>query len=161
MTFSPIEIATAYHEAGHAALAIALGRAVQRVTVAPNELRLGQCQFKKGTVRASQDALETQILVLLGGLAAEAGQTGLYDSAGAAQDLRDVRKLTSGRAKNQRQAERLERRLLDKAEHILSQPGVWLAVERIAAELLRCTTLSGRAAHHLYNQAIAEAERER
>ena len=158
MTFSPAEIATAYHEAGHAVIALALGRPVQRVSVQANHLRLGQCELKKGAGRPAKDAVETEILILLGGLAAEARQTGEYARAAAAQDLRGVRLLTQTRAESPRQAERLERRLLDKTEHILDQPGVWLAAERIAEELLRSTTISGRAARHLFDQAARRPE---
>lgn len=155
MTHSPHEIATAYHEAGHAVLALALGRPVNRISVLPNQVRLGQCDIQKGSFRPSKDLLETQILILLGGLAAEARHTGRYCWEGAAQDLRGVRSLSQRRASGPRQVERLERRMLDKAEHLLDQPGVWLAVERISAELLRCTTISGRAARHLFDEAIA------
>jgi ATP-dependent Zn protease len=153
MPFSPIEVATAYHEAGHAVMALALGRPVQRVSVQPNQLRLGHCEIKKGTFRPSKDILETEILILLGGLAAEARHTGRYSWSGAAHDLSGVRTLARMRAASERQVERLERRMLDKAEHILSQPGVWSAAKRIADELLRCTTISGRAARHLFEQA--------
>ena len=152
MTFSPIEIATAYHEAGHAVMALALGRPVQRVSVQPNRLRLGHCELKKGSFRPSKDVLETEILILLGGLAAEARHTGRYGWSGAAQDLCGVRSLARMRAASERQVERLERRMLTKAEHILNQPGMWSATERIADELLRSTTISGRAARHLFEQ---------
>jgi ATP-dependent Zn protease len=157
MTFTPNQIATAYHEAGHAVIALALGRNVQRVSVQDNHLRLGHCEIKKGSFRPVKDAVETQILILLGGLAAETHQMGHYDSEGAAQDLREVRSLTQTRAGGQRQAERLERRMLDKAEYILDQPGVWVAAQQIADELLRHTTISGRAARHLFDQAATQA----
>ena len=48
--------------------------------------------------------------------------------------------------------------MLDKAEYILDQPGVWLAVQRIAEELLLHTTISGRAARHLFDRAAAQAK---
>jgi ATP-dependent Zn protease len=154
MTFSAQEIATAYHEAGHAVLALALGRTVSRVSVLPNHLRQGQCDIQKGAFRASQDVMETQVLILLGGLVAEARHTGHYCPEGASQDLRVIRSLTNKRATTQKQIERLERRMVDKAEHILDRPGVWSAVEKIAAELLRCSTISGRAARHLFDAAV-------
>jgi ATP-dependent Zn protease len=159
-TFAPNEIATAYHEAGHAVIALALGRNVQRVSVQDNHLRLGHCEIKKRSFRPVKDDVETQILILLGGLAAETRQMGHYDSEGAAQDLREVRSLTQTRAGGQRQVERLERRMLDKAEHILDQPGMWMAAQRIADELLRHTAISGRAARHLFDQASAQARDE-
>ncbi|MSQ97654.1 MAG: cell division protein FtsH [Gemmataceae bacterium] len=157
MTFSPDEIATAYHEAGHAVMALVLGRPVQRVSIEPNHLRLGHCAIKKGTFRPSGDPLETEILFMLGGPAAEARHVGEYSWDAAAQDLRGVRALTTQRTAGERQAERLEQRLLAKTEHILNRPGVWTAVERIVEELLRCTTISGRAARHLFEHATAEA----
>jgi ATP-dependent Zn protease len=160
MSPAPHDIATAYHEAGHAVLAMALGRAVQRVSIEPNQLRLGMCELKKGKARGSEDAVETEILYLLGGLAAEARHTGEYCHEGAAQDLRMVRSLTRMRAASDKQIERLERRMLDKTEHLLNQRSNWLAVTLIAAELLRTPTISGRAARHFFEQAARQAEKE-
>lgn len=157
MTCSPEEIATAYHEAGHAVVALALGRDVQRVSILANQQRLGHCELKKGRRRQASDAVESQMLILLGGPAAEARHTGRYAWEKAAQDLRDVRSLAMARAGSQRQVEKLERRMLDKVQHILRQPGVWEAAARIAEELLHQTTISGRAARHLFDIASAQA----
>jgi len=159
MERSPHDIATAYHEAGHAVVALVLGRPVHRVSILPNHLRLGQCELRKGAARPSPDVLERDVLILLGGPAAEARYTGRYDWDAADCDLRAMRSLTEMRAASQRQVERLERRMLDKAEHLLDRPGVWGATQRIAEELLRCTTISGRAARHFFEVAIAQAER--
>jgi ATP-dependent Zn protease len=144
--------ATAYHEAGHAVMALALARPVQRVSMRPNHKHLGLCEFGKGVFRPSEDWLEREILISLGGLAAEAIHTGDYALDAAERDLRYVRDLAVKRA-GERQAERLERRLLTKAEHLLGQPQHWRAVELIAAELLRCGAISGRAARHFFDQA--------
>jgi len=148
--------ATAYHEAGHAVIALVLGRNVQRVSILPNQLRLGQCELKKGRAKPAHDPVEVEILILLGGLAAEACYSGEYLWVGAQQDLRAVRAMTSERVAGLKQIERLERRLLDKVEHLLADPATWRATELIAAELLRCTTISGRAAKHLFEQAAAQ-----
>ena len=150
----PFDEATAYHEAGHAVLALALGRPVQRVSALPNRERLGQCDFRKGVVRPSEDWLERELLIALGGVAAEARHTGTYAWDMADRDLQYVRDLAVRRA-GERQAERLERRLLAKAEHLLAKDGYWRAVELIAAELLRRGSISGRAARHLFDQACA------
>lgn len=131
---------------------------MQRVSILPNQLRLGQCELKKGRARPAHDPAEVEILILLGGVAAEACRTGEYTWTGARQDLRAVRDITSRRAGSEKQIARLERRLLDKVEHLLADPAVWRATELIAAELLRCTTISGRAAQHLFDQAAAELE---
>jgi ATP-dependent Zn protease len=146
-------VATAYHEAGHAVVALALGRPVHRVSVLADRERLGSCEFGKAVFRPSEDWLERESLIALGGLAAEARFTGVYALDGAARDRRYVAGLALQRAGNARKAERLERRLLAKVEHLLSREDNWRAVERIAAELLRSGTISGRAARHLFEEA--------
>jgi hypothetical protein len=154
-----IDEATAYHEAGHAVAALALGRPVHAVSALPTRHHLGICQFGKAVFRPSEDWVEREILIALGGIAAEAILTGDYAWEEAQRDFSYIRDLTLQRAGGkERQAERLERRLLSKAEHLLSQPGHWRAVELIARELVRVGEISGRAARHFFEQANA-AER--
>jgi ATP-dependent Zn protease len=148
----PHDETTAYHEAGHAVVALALGRSVHGVSILPQRDRLGQCEYRKARLRPSEDWLEREMLIALGGIAAEARFTGSYAADMAATDLRYVRDLAVQRV-GQRRAERLERRLLAKAEHLLSQEGQWRAVELIARELLRRGEISGRTARHLFEQA--------
>jgi hypothetical protein len=143
--------ATAYHEAGHAVLALILGRPVERVSILPDRRFAGHCQFGKGVFRPTEDWLEREMLIALGGIAAEARHTGDYAWQGAARDQRYVEELAVQRA-GARRAERLQRRLLAKAEHLLAQQGHWRAVELIVAELLRCGTISGRAVRHLFER---------
>jgi ATP-dependent Zn protease len=147
----PSDEATAYHEAGHAVVALALGRPIHRVSVLPDGQFLGLCRFGKGVFRPSEDWLEREILIALGGLAAEARLTGDYAWDAADRDRQYVRQLAVQRA-GERQAERLERRLLAKAEHLLGQEGNWRAVELIAAELLQRGVISGRTARHLFDR---------
>jgi hypothetical protein len=146
--------AVAYHEAGHAVAALALGRPVQHVSVLPDREHLGVCAFRKGTFRPSQDWIEHEILISLAGVAAEARHTGDYAWDGAARDLQFVRRLIVERTGGRR-AERLERRLLSKTEHLLAREGHWRAVELIVAELLLRGAISGRAARHLFDQGCA------
>jgi len=150
------EQATAYHEAGHAVLALLLERTVQHVSILPNREHLGICEFGKGSVRRSEDWLEREILIALGGIAAEARLTGDYAWDGAARDQKYVERLAVQRAGESR-ADKLQRRLLAKAEHHLADEGAWLAVELIAAELLRVKEISGRTALHLFERAMARA----
>jgi ATP-dependent Zn protease len=145
---------TAYHEAGHAVVALALGRPVHRVSVLPNRDRLGQCEFGKGVFRPSEDWVEREVMISLAGLAAEARHTGTYGWDEAERDLRYVRRLLS--QTTERAAERLERRLLKKVENLLADDEHWRAVELIAAELLIHGVISGRAARHLYERAVEE-----
>src|SRR5271163_2105137 len=110
--------ATAYHEAGHAVVALILGRPVKRVSILPKHERLGVCEFGKGSVKPSEDRLEREILIALGGIAAEARFTGNYSWDGAARDQQYVQRLAVKRAGEGR-TERHQRRLLAKAEHLL------------------------------------------
>jgi hypothetical protein len=151
---TPQDVATAYHEAGHAAMSLMLRRPIERVSIEPNQVRLGQCKLRKSVHGPLKDAVETEILILLGGLGAEARHTGAYDWDAASEDMRSVRRLLEMRAANDRQMKRTESRLLDKAEHLLDQPGMWTAIERIAAELLRYGSVSGRGVRHIFEQAI-------
>jgi len=153
--------ATAYHEAGHAVMAVSVGRSIQKVTIAPGKLstggmRLGICEIQKGRAKASRDSLEDDVLILLAGMVAEARFTGQYCPRGAAQDLQAARRLLATRAGRERQVERLERRLLDKTEHLLNDPAHVAAMESVVAELVQKTTISGRAVRHFFSQASAQ-----
>jgi ATP-dependent Zn protease len=151
-TEQPTDEATAFHEAGHAVAALALGRPVHRVSVLGDREHLGTCHFGKAVFRPSEDWLEREMLIALAGLAAEARHAGRYAWEGAGRDLQYAAELARQRAGGARQAERLQKRMLSKVEHLLGQEGNWRAVERIAAELLRYGALSGRAARHLYEE---------
>ena len=155
MEQQPHDEVTAYHEAGHAVVALALGRTIHKVTVLPNRERLGECRFGKGDTRRTDDWLEREILIALGGLAAEARFTGAYGTDEAGQDLRFVRRLALER-KSDRAAERYEQRMLAKVEYMLADEGAWRAVELIAAELVKHGTISGRAARHLFEAATRD-----
>jgi ATP-dependent Zn protease len=157
MAAVPDEV-TAYHEAGHAVVALVLGRPVAHVSILPTREYLGICQFGKPVFRPSEDWLEREILIALGGVAAEALHTGEYAWAGADRDHRYVHGLALQRAGNERQAERLERRMLAKTEHLLTRPAHWRAVERLAAELVRLREVSGRTARHLFEQCLKEED---
>jgi Peptidase family M41 len=145
--------ATAYHEAGHAVIALSLGRAIQRVTVVPKHRYLGACEFQKSRFKPTKDWLEDEILILFAGMVAESRITGKLCPNGAAQDLRGVRRLALMRAGGDRQVERLERRLLDKTEYLVNDNMHWLAIETIAKELVIHHTISGRAARHHFELA--------
>ena len=148
--------ATAFHEAGHAVMALYLGRIVLQVSIIPSKTRLGECQLQKGRSKPTKDALEDDILILFAVRTAEAMHTGEYCLPGAAQDLRLIRKLIAQRADGQKQVERLERRLLAKAENILGDAETWQAVEKISQALLEQETISGRAARHWFDHCLGD-----
>lgn len=153
------DILTAYHEAGHAVMALIVGRDVHRVSILPNQTRLGACELKKGRSKPSRDMLEDEVLILLAGVAAEGRLTENYNWSGGSQDLRQAQYLIESRAGNQRQSERLHRRMLDKAEYLLDDSAHWGAVQVIANQLLELKTISGRAARHFYNMQLAKKDR--
>lgn len=150
---------TAYHEAGHAVMALVVGRPVEKVTISPGQLvaggrRLGACKIQKGRTKPSKDAVEASVLILLAGMVAESRVTGRYDQQGAAQDLFMVKDLlTANRARTEKQFQKLARRMIDKTEHILREPGPTKAIQLVAAALLENETISGRAARHLFETA--------
>ena len=150
------DIATAYHEAGHAVVALAHDRPIHRVSVLPNQLHLGICEFRKGVQRGSVDFVEQEILISLAGMAAEARHTGRYDRAAAGRDLRHARTMALQRA-TEKQLDRYERRMLSKVENLMNDDALWAAVESIASELMKHGQISGRAATHLYKLATRES----
>ncbi|MFO1064594.1 MAG: cell division protein FtsH [Pirellulales bacterium] len=156
--------ATAYHEAGHAVMALALGRPLEKVTIAPGKIpygpaTLGMCKIQKGRFKPSKDELEDDMLILLAGMAAESQVTGRYCKQGAAYDLNAVAGLAASRAGSEDQIRRVVKRALNKAENILEDEECKLALESIAAELLSRETISGRSARHLYEEAVRRASR--
>lgn len=154
----PPQTATAFHEAGHAVMALLVGRPVEKVTISPSQLqtggrRLGACKVQKGRTKASKDGIEDEALVLLAGMVGESHVTNRYCQHGAAQDLRAVSRLLANRAPSERQLERLVQRLLNKTEHLLSDEVNADAIRLVAKELIEKETISGRAVRHLYEQA--------
>ena len=144
---------TAHHEAGHAVIAIAVGRSVNKVSIIAKNTKLGVCKMKKGRAKASQDVLEGELLILLAGMAAESRISGRYNLQGAAQDLRDAERLAMMRAGNERQAGKTIKRALDKVQNMLSQKDTWAAVKAVAKDLIEKEEISGRAAVHHVEQA--------
>ncbi|MCR9118313.1 MAG: cell division protein FtsH [bacterium] len=156
-------VATAYHEAGHAVMAVSLGRVIQKVTIAPGKSQFGQAHLGitamgKGRTKASKDLLEDEALILLAGMVAEAHFTGHYCRHGAGQDLRYLQRLLRDRAGSESQLERLQRRLLDKTEHLLREKHHAKAIELIAQELIQRTTISGRAVRHFFQYAEQQSK---
>jgi hypothetical protein len=143
-------VVTAYHEAGHAVAALVLGRPVAWVSIRPDRKYLGVCAFAKGVFRPSEDWVEREAVIALAGPAAEAGFTGQMDWTGAAHDYDYAFGLARGRGGDDKRADRLVKRWLAKADHLLGRGDTWDAVERIAAELVRLEEISGRAARHLF-----------
>lgn len=139
-------------------MAVSLGRLVHKVTIEPGksqfgEKRLGRCEMGKGRSKASKDPLEEDVLILYAGMVAEAHFTGQYCKSGAREDLANILRLIEPRVKTQKQLERLQKRLLNKTEHLLADEKYAKAIQMIAVELIEKTTISGRAVQHFFRQA--------
>jgi ATP-dependent Zn protease len=142
-------------------MACLLGRPIEKVTISPANLqtggvRLGACKIQKGRSKPTKDWIEDECLILLAGMVAESKFTGKYSQRGASSDLSSVRRLLADRARNERQLEKLERRMLDKAEYLLNEPAQEKAIELIAQELIEKESISGRAVKHFLNQATQQ-----
>jgi len=145
----------------HALVAAIVGRPIQKVTITPANLqtggvRLGAVKFQKGRSKSTNDWLEDEVLILLAGMVAESKFTGQYCDDGARQDLRAVRNLINQRAATERQMEKLERRLLDKVEHLLEQDHHVAALKMIVDQLMKTQTIKGRTVIHFLNQALQQ-----
>lgn len=157
-------IATAYHEAGHAVMAVSLGRSIHKATIVAARLqtggvRLGAVKMQQGRSKSTQDWLEDEVLILFAGMVAEAHFTGSYCQRGAASDLRAIDQLLASRAKTERQLEKLHRRMLDKTEHILGDEVHDKAVREVAKQLLEHQTIKGRLVKHFLNQAVQQSQK--
>ncbi|MGB7345328.1 MAG: cell division protein FtsH [Pirellulaceae bacterium] len=155
-------VATAFHEAGHAVMAFSLGRPIEKVTIVPGKMqfggtRLGACKIQKGRTKSTKDWLEDEALILLAGMVAEAHFTGRYCPNGASQDLRAVERLVESRLganfANQRQFDKLLKRWIGKTQYVLDDPDYRQAIEWIADDLIKKSTVSGRAVRHFFQQA--------
>lgn len=160
----PALIATAYHEAGHAVMAVSLGRTIQKATIVAAKLqtggtRLGAVKMQQGHSKPSQDWLEDEVLILFAGMVAESQFTGSYCQRGAASDLRAIDRLLETRAKTERQMEKLHRRLLDKTEYMLGDDVHEKAIKSVADQLLEQQTIKGRLVKHFLNLAIAQSKK--
>ncbi len=103
-----------------------------------------------------QDYFETEAMILLAGIVSEARITGKLNWSGARQDMVNLQKMISTRVVSESAAQRLQRRLFDKTEHLVMQSGIWSAIEKIAHMLVQQRSLSGRSARHIYDEATRE-----
>lgn len=157
-----ITLATAYHEAGHAVMALSFGCMIKKVTIVSGrswmgQHRLGVCELQKGRSANARNLLDDEIVILFAGMVAEARFTGRYCEVGAEEDLRAIRRLICHRVSTVKQHERLHRRLLARTEHFLDDEATALAVEMVANELVQKQTMSGRAVRHFYEQAMRKS----
>ena len=86
---------TAYHEAGHAVMALALRRSIERVSIEPNQLRLGQVKVAQGFRGPLKDAVEMRRLAREHNVPCWSSSSLRYSPDQPAKDLAKVGQVTS------------------------------------------------------------------
>lgn len=163
---------TAYHEAGHAVADLALGRAFRYVTIEPDEDSLGHCMgvayrggqrlemdVYEGNNRA-RDWIERRVKTLLAGAIAERRFTGRNSSAGGWSDDRIAIDLLSHLCGTETfEIDAYLDLLIIRTRALLSVPHRWMAIQRLAAQLLDKQTVRYQDARAIADQAIADFSR--
>ena len=154
---------TAYHEAGHAVMAIYLGYSVALVSIVPH---LGENpRVEHSCAPGSKD----HILISMAGNAAvdifepegyETYEGGQRDAADYSTDLSALILDDGTESLDELDArqERLTRCLLKKTDRILRERPVKQAVKALAARLLEQKTMVGAVVHALVEPLLASAE---
>lgn len=160
-------IATAYHEAGHAAVAVWLGLRLERVELTPDHpVHAGCCREKVDDPHAlslavelgEEDVIRPQIKILLAGRAAQ--QKGGFDDipGGDYHDLETalrVAKLMVGCVSKAQEV--LDQSLLE-TQRLLDSAAVWAGVEALVGELVVKGRIEGDDAHRIIAEARSSVE---
>jgi hypothetical protein len=161
---------TAYHEAGHAVAAFALGRAVRRVSIIPDEDgSLGRCHYFAQTSRrftpdAVADAwhrarLETMIRCATAGGVAEQLLTGRRPLRwGATEDADFTVTCAMYMTGDADELAAYIDWLWKSTTNLLRQPWRWAAVEALAADLLDRRELGQRRTRETIRAALGVSE---
>ena len=156
--------ATAYHEAGHAVAAFAMGKRFKKVSVIPNsdEDSLGRvsgCGWKSKLNPEFDDGarvrnlVEAQIIILLAGPVAEAKLTGQFNHIGASKDYEYVVRYASYLTGSSDETTAYINWLIEKTKNVLSTYR-WNALEQLADELIKRREIAYKAAREIIRKGI-------
>ena len=136
----------AFHEAGHAVMAMACGFRVTKISIDPNEIGMGHVCWDEPS-NPDRDSRRRSVLVALSGWAADfihlkknASGTDVDDPQGHFSDQRQAREHLSALNEND-----LFQAYLCLAMHFLGRDDVWEVVDELASFMLRCRSLDGQA----------------
>jgi hypothetical protein len=153
--------ATAYHEAGHAAMRLELGRRLAHVTIKPDDESLGHILklptkldvewFDQHDWRIRRWA-ETEIMTLLAGGESERRLTGRRNNPGARFDERQASEVAMRSEGEGDRAHAYLRWLRFKVADWVVSPLLWQPIEAIAAALIDKETMTGAEVRDLFWQ---------
>jgi ATP-dependent Zn protease len=157
--------AIAYHEAGHAVVAHALGQAVPLVSFVPDEEddSLGRCHqnlmgewFRpdSDTSGRTRNTIEKRVIILFAGFHAEARFTGRRNYKVASWDRGAAADILSYLTQDREEELRAYLAWLDvRSKDMVNSPMNWRAIEYVARELLARRQLNGKDIRRLCQQA--------
>jgi ATP-dependent Zn protease len=158
--------ATAFHEAGHAVAAYALGRAFTRVSIRPNGHTSGRCSFRppgdwfRPDIRidsSTRNGLEERIIISLAGPEAEARFRGDYDRHAAQEDIDRALDHACYMTDDPLEASAYIEWLRLRTTNLMKRPGFWSTVKVLAERLLQEGEVTYRSAKGLLDAAWAAA----
>jgi ATP-dependent Zn protease len=126
--------ATAYHEAGHGVVAHRYGHEVGKLTIVPDESRLGFFSGEGAWANGSKD--HEQIVVLYAGFAAEQKYDSSAEPGGSASDDEEARHLLQSQPEDT-----TEEHFRAESKRLVEEN--WAQIEAVATALLEHETMEG------------------
>lgn len=149
---------TAFHEAGHAVLAFELRRRIVSVTVRPGTDSAGHMvnsgfseQFQPDirADRVARATIEREVMIFYAGCAAQSARVGRNVTAGSSGDLLKAARLLSYLCRSPEEESAYGKWLWVRAKDSVTMPTTWTCIARLADELMRRGTMSGREVREL------------
>jgi hypothetical protein len=168
---------TAYHEAGHAVVALRLNRPLTCATIVPSGdgETLGHISGRKlspqmreqyiggpGCGRAGRrlrDVIEAEIVVLFAGGLAEARWKGHRRRLGTGEDYRQAVEWADCICGSMEETAAFLGWLHVRARQLVDNPVDWFLIRRFASVLVEEKTVNGRRAREVFRQALTESHR--
>lgn len=160
---------TAFHEAGHAAMALTLGRPIRRIVMTPNEEDGSEAavhQHRQPTFLNDLDfylgngwkKAVPKLLSLFAGPVSQQMFTGEWDHVGAASDNEQIFQIVERVTINDAEAAALRQWAFERTKNLLRRPDVWRRVRLIAAELMTRDTITGKDVSKIVTIDMADRE---
>jgi hypothetical protein len=160
--------AVAYHEAGHAVVALELRRGFRYATIVPETTSLGHLKPTKtpasfrpdiNTDRRTSARIEREVLIGLAGLVAEGIHRGRRNHGGASSDCRQVSNLASYHYGYGEVLTKWIDYMLARTEALVGSPPNWVKVEALAKQLIIHRRLGVKRVREVCELAIKDTER--